>query len=271
MSWSLTTHEPGLRSPESHLEQSFRKVFTERVTALGATVKETPGPMGNRLSITFPGGARQWTLEPQVQMGGCRPDFVLRSSQGGLPAVAIFTDGWLYHASPAHNRIADDARKRQDLRDSGVIVLGITAQDVARAESGTFEAPAWLNDGAIAELMKSGATFRPQNVEAIRRGPIDFLLAWIQNPDVDGLRGLANQLPFLFAPSARHFQIGPNGGPGRRGRAPAARPGPCPSRWRPGQRRLVVERRLGRLPHQGTERGSPGDGAGGRRPDGSSR
>ena len=78
--------------------------------------------MGNRLSITFPGGVRQWTLEPQVQMGGCRPDFVLRSSQGGLPAVAIFTDGWLYHASPAHNRIADDARKRQDLRDSGVIV-----------------------------------------------------------------------------------------------------------------------------------------------------
>jgi ATP-dependent helicase YprA (DUF1998 family) len=206
MSWSLTTHEPGLRSPESHLEQSFRKVFTERVAALGATVKETPGPMGNRLSITFPGGVRQWTLEPQVQMHGCRADFVLRSSQGGLPAVAVFTDGWLYHASPAHNRIADDARKRQDLRESGVIVLGVTAQDVARAESGTFEAPAWLNDGAIAELMKSGATFRPQNVEAIRRGPVDFLLAWIQNPDVDGLRGLANQIPFLFAPSARHFQ-----------------------------------------------------------------
>ena len=207
MSWSLTTHEPGLRSPESHLEQSFRKVFTERVVALGATVKETPGPSGNRLSITFPGGVRQWTLEPQVQMRGCRPDFVLRSSQGGLPTVAIFTDGWLYHASPAHNRIADDARKRQDLRDSGVIVLGVTAQDVARADSGTPGAPPWLNDGTIAELMRSGATFRPQNVEAIRRGPVDFLLAWIQNPDLDGCRGLANQVPFLFAPSARHFPM----------------------------------------------------------------
>ena len=197
MSWSLTTHEPELRSPESHLEQSFRKVFTERVTALGATVKETPGPMGNRLSITFPGGVRQWTLEPQVQMRGCRPDFVLRSSQGGLPAVAIFTDGWLYHASPAHNRIADDARKRQDLRDSGVIVLGITAQDVARrARTEPSTRPHGCNDGVIAELMRSGATFRPQNVEAIRRGPVDFLLAWIQNPDVDGYRGLANQIPY---------------------------------------------------------------------------
>ena len=146
MSWSLTTHEPALPSPESHLEQSFRKVFTERVTALGATVKETPGPKGNRLSITFPGATRQWTLEPQVQMGGSRPDFVLRSSQGSLPAVAIFTDGWLYHASPAHNRIADDARKRQELRDGGAIVLGITARDVEQARNGTFEAPAWLNE-----------------------------------------------------------------------------------------------------------------------------
>ena len=109
-------------------------MFTERVTALGATVKETPGPQGNRLSITFPGGTRQWTLEPQVQMGGSRPDFVLRSSQGSLPAVAIFTDGWLYHASPARNRIADDARKRQELRDGGVIVLGITARDVEHAQ-----------------------------------------------------------------------------------------------------------------------------------------
>jgi ATP-dependent helicase YprA (DUF1998 family) len=207
MSWPLTTHEPELRSPESHLEQSFRKVFTDRVAALGATIKETPGPQGNRLSITFPAGIRQWTLEPQVQMGGCRPDFVLRSSQGGLPTVAIFTDGWLYHASPAHNRIADDARKRQDLRDSGVIVLGITAQDVVHAENGVYDSPPWLHEEVVAELMRSNVTFGPKNVEAIRRGPIDFLLSWIQSPDVDGHRVLADRLPFLFAPSSRQFLI----------------------------------------------------------------
>ena len=114
MSWSLTAEEPGPARPESHLEQSFRKVFTERVQALGATVKETPGPNGNRLTITFPGGARQWILEPQAKMGSSRPDFVLRSSQASLPPVAIFTDGWLYHAPARHNRIADDAQKRQD-------------------------------------------------------------------------------------------------------------------------------------------------------------
>ena len=209
MSWSLTTHEPALPSPESHLEQSFRKVFTERVIALGATVKETPGPQGNRLSITFPGATRQWTLEPQVQMSGSRPDFVLRSSQGSLPVVVIFTDGWLYHASPAHNRIADDARKRQELRDGGVIVLGITARDVEYARAGTVEAPAWLRDDVIAALLGSGVTFRPHNVEAIRRGPVGFLLSWIQSPDIDGLRALANHLPLMFAPAGQHFTMDP--------------------------------------------------------------
>ena len=121
--------------------------------------------------------------------------------------MAIFTDGWLYHASPAHNRIADDARKRQDLRDSGVIVLGITAQDVVHAQNGSYDAPAWLREDVVAELMRSNVTFRPQNVEAIRRGPVDFLLSWIQSPDVDGHRVLANRLPFLFAPGSRQFPI----------------------------------------------------------------
>ena len=250
MSWSLTTHEPVLPSPESHLEQSFRKVFTERVTALGATVKETPGPQGNRLSITFPGATRQWTLEPQVQMGSSRPDFVLRSSQGSLPVVAIFTDGWLYHASPAHNRIADDARKRQELRDGGVIVLGITARDVEHARNGTNEAPAWLRDDVIANLMSSSVTFRPQNVEAIRRGPIDFLLSWIQSPDVDGLRVLANHLPFMFAPTAQHFTMDPTADLAREAAlrlldpdriTPAGDAGTAAWWWSAG---------LGRLPHQ---------------------
>ena len=55
--------------------------------------------------------------------------------------------------------------------------------------------------------MRSNVTFRPQNVEAIRRGPVDFLLSWIQSPDVDGHRVLANRLPFLFAPVSRQFSI----------------------------------------------------------------
>lgn len=209
MSWPLTTEEPTQPTVESHLEQGFRTVFTQRVTALGATIKESPGPNGNRLTITFPGAARRWTLEPQVLMGGCKPDFVLSSSQGGLPPVAIFTDGWQYHASPARNRIADDAQKRQALRDGGAIVLGITARDVENAQAGTHETPGWWHDYVAAELLTSSAAFSSHNAGAIRHVPFGFLLAWIQNPDLQRYRALATRLPFMFAPGAQHLWLDP--------------------------------------------------------------
>ena len=102
--------------------------------------------------------------------------------------------------------------------------------------------------------MRSGVTFRPQNVEAIRRGPVDFLLSWIQSPDVDGHRVLANRLPFLFAPSAQAVPDGRGGRPGPRGRAAC-----CSTQivllpaGDSGSVSLVVERRLGRLPHHAGE------------------
>jgi len=207
MSWSLTEEEPARPDPESHLEQRFRAVFRERVTQLGATVKESPGPRGNRLTVTFPGHGRTWTLEPQVLMGSSKPDFVLTSSQGGLPPVAIFTDGRGYHATQARNRIADDAAKRQDLRDGGAIVLGITAQDIAAAQAGIPQPPPWLRDDTIAELMQESPGFSRDHVDAIRRGPFQFLLAWLQNPDVAGYRALAGQVPFLFVPDGTHLSL----------------------------------------------------------------
>src|SRR5262249_1975539 len=82
-------------------------------------------------------------------------------------------------------------------------------RDVEHARNGSDKAPVWLRDDVIATMLGSGVTFRPQNVEAIRRGPVDFLLSWIQSPDVDGLRALANHLPLRFAPAAQHFTMHP--------------------------------------------------------------
>ena len=243
MRWSLTADEPGIGSPESHLEQSFRKFFTDRVQALGATVRETPGSFGNRLTITFPGGVRQWILEPQANMGSSRPDFVLRSSQATIPPVAIFTDGWFYHASTSHNRIADDARKRQILADDGVIVLAVTARDIEQAERGPAAStaasppggPLWLNDGMLGELMSASGAFRQQNVDAVRRGPLAFLISWIQNPDPAGQRALADKLPFLFALGARQFQLSAAADLAREAAALLRSPDYTPPATEPGQ------------------------------------
>ena len=75
-------------------------------------MKESPGPEGNRLTITFPAQIGNGRWSRRCWWEDSKPDFLLSSNQGGLPNVAIFTDGWQYHASPAHNRIADDAQKR---------------------------------------------------------------------------------------------------------------------------------------------------------------
>ena len=199
MAWRVTKTEPAVADAESHLEQRFRKVFGERLADLGATVRETPGTWGNTLHITFPNATRTWTLEPQVQLGGVRPDFVLRSSQHTLPKVAIFADGWRYHAVTARNRIADDARKRRDLRAQDTVVLAITWADLERAERRAVDQPPWHNAERLAILMERTASFGPDHAEAVTRGPIDLLLGWIQKPDPDGLAGLANELPWLFA------------------------------------------------------------------------
>jgi len=210
MTWTLTKQEPPSPPVESHLEQSFRTAFAARVTALGATVKESPGPQGNRLTITFPNATRLWTLEPQVLLTGSKPDFVLSSSQASSPPVAIFTDSALYHASVSHNRIADDAHKRQVLRDGGAIVLAITATDVQNATTGIRDVPPWLHDHVVAELMSSSISVSNDVVEAVRKGPIDLLLAWIQNPDIAGRRVLARYLPMMFAVGAEYFRLSPD-------------------------------------------------------------
>ena len=209
LTWTLTGQEPASPPVESHLEQSFRTVFGARVTALGATVKESPGPHGNRLTMTFPNATRQWTLEPQVLLTGSKPDFVLSSSQASLPPVAIFTDSRLYHASTTHNRIAEDAQKRTVLRDSGAIVIAITATDVQNAQTGIDDDPSWLHDHVVAELMSSSISISISNVEAIRKGPIDLLLAWIQNPDIEGRRVLARYLPMMFADGTELLPVTP--------------------------------------------------------------
>ncbi len=57
--------------------------------------------------------------------------------------------------------------------------------------------------------MSSTVGFGNQNLDAIRRGPIDLLLAWIQNPDLTGTRALARHLPMMFAVGAMHLRIDP--------------------------------------------------------------
>ena len=204
MGWVCGSVEPAGFDPESHLEQQFRSVLAGRLKAAGATVKDTPTMQGNRSVITLGGSGRVWTLEPQQLVLGCKPDFLLRCNDGAIPEVAIFTDGWKYHATPLINRLADDAAKRGVLRESGRVVLAITWADLEAAEAGSVQPPPWLQADDSGPILEStGGALTSASLALVAGGPIDFLIGWIQDPQPAASERLANWLPLFLLSNAQ--------------------------------------------------------------------
>lgn len=129
MPWVIVDDEPADDDPESALERRFRTEFARRLDALGANVSQTPSDRGIVLTISL-GPGNRWTLRPQENVLGSKPDFLLTSANPGVPPTAIFTDGRRWHATATHNRIADDAEKRRNLRDGGYQVIAVTHEDL---------------------------------------------------------------------------------------------------------------------------------------------
>ena len=177
--------------------------------------------MGNRLTITLGGTGRVWTLEPQQPISGCKPDFVLRCSDGAIPEVAVFTDGWRWHASAATNRLADDAHKREVLRGTGRVVLAITWEDLEAAETDSVTPPDWYSADHAAEIMQeAGGELSTTALNLITAGPIDWLIGWIHDPQPAAVERLANWLPLFLLGAAQHRSV-----VGKAARQP--RPSPC--------------------------------------------
>ena len=200
--WTIT-EQPPPEDPESHLEQRFRKVFVERLKKLGATVTEVPGAFGNAVRATVPGQQRRWTLSPQVNLENSRPDFVLETDDTTVPAVAVFTDGHTFHATVAQNRLADDAAKRQILRDTGRVVLSVTADDLRQAEDGAVAPPSWFAETTVQQLISQPPFMAsPAAYAGLRDGPIDWLLTWISAPSPANVQMVARAVPMFLLPFA---------------------------------------------------------------------
>ncbi|MBT8225806.1 MAG: DEAD/DEAH box helicase [Dactylosporangium sp.] len=206
--WTVTEVPPH-EEPESHLERAFHRLFVGRLRRNGAAVTEVPGPTGNAVRFTLPGAHRQWTLTPQANVGDSRPDFLLETNDMNIPAVAIFTDGRAYHATAAINRLADDADKRANLRDTGMVVLGVTIDDiVAPDETGSGSAPSWYNAGLAGNLMNvPHFQAPPEAYRALGRGPVNWLVEWVTNPSPDAVRAVARAVPMFLSTGAQPVQV----------------------------------------------------------------
>ncbi|MER6616598.1 DEAD/DEAH box helicase [Streptomyces xantholiticus] len=134
---------------ESDLELRFIKAFDRWLAAPGnaapADHEQTPtGRQGKQFTLVRPGGGPvRWEVVAQKDLHGyrTRPDLLFRPVAGdtttdGAPPlpIAVYLDGYRWHASSRTNRIAADAAKRALLRADGILVWQITWDDVVAWE-----------------------------------------------------------------------------------------------------------------------------------------
>jgi hypothetical protein len=169
-------------------------------------VSETPGAAGNVVRFTLPGTHRHWTLTPQANVGDARPDFLLETTDMNVPAVAVFADGHAYHATAAVNRLAEDAGKRTNLRGTGLVVLAVTSHDVTTGE-GT-DPPTWYNPDLAGNLMNV-PPFQapPEAYRTLGRGPVDWLVDWVSQPQPNAVRNVARAVPMFLSKGAQPVLI----------------------------------------------------------------
>ena len=118
--WRITDEAVRAGTGESPLEVRFRAALAE-LLGKEMTVRTTSDPSGAP-ALEIDGG--RWRIRPQLDARGTRPDFTCLRPGDHNP-IAIFTDGRSYHASRAHNRLADDADKRARLRAAGYRVISV--------------------------------------------------------------------------------------------------------------------------------------------------
>ena len=137
--WDVTDTAVRAGTGESPLEVRFRTELADRLGAEMA-VRTTSDPSGAP-ALELDGG--RWRIRPQLDVRGTRPDFTCLRP-GGRSPIAVFTDGHTFHATHAHNRLADDADKRARLRAAGYRVIAVGVEDLG----GPWD-PAWLNEHIV--------------------------------------------------------------------------------------------------------------------------
>ncbi|RNL83012.1 DEAD/DEAH box helicase [Halostreptopolyspora alba] len=185
---------------ESELEARFLTALRAWASEPGARRSFSHGGRVNDrrtadVRVTGPDGAVvSWRVILQNTIKRTRPDVVFQRRDSGTQRVAVYLDGYAYHAAPDYNRLADDAAKRARLRAAGITVFQLTWEDIAYWETGQVpHSPPWKpygHEGQMAarrfyQQQGGSAEELPQTVWT---SPIDTLLAFLTDPDQERWR-----------------------------------------------------------------------------------
>ena len=186
---------------DSDLERRFRRAFRAAATELpGASVAVRSSDRGEVVSVML--GGRTFTLTPQVDIAGTRPDYVLTWQGSDVEGIAIYTDGATFHATGGNNRIADDAVKRMRLRRHGYLPMVVTHTDLdedLRRKDGEDQGglPRLLVERTAQLWAQQNATNRDHH-ELLRATPLGLLLDVLRHGSTRRLRYLATELPLIL-------------------------------------------------------------------------
>ncbi|WP_289009414.1 DEAD/DEAH box helicase [uncultured Thermomonospora sp.] len=145
------------------------------------------------LRIKGPDGIiRHWRVTLQNTIRGTRPDVLFDPVDSRSPQVAVYLDGYAYHAAPGINRLADDAAKRARLRAHGRLVFQLTWDDLDEWQEREFAPngdrtplrepyPRTARDKAQ-ELYRRLGGDPADLVRTMWTNPIDTLLAYLADP-----------------------------------------------------------------------------------------
>jgi len=185
---------------ESELESRFLQGllnWADRPDSPGSLTKSgiVDGKQIGDLRISGPDGAvTHWRMTLQNTLPGTRPDVVFERLDAARLVVAVYLDGYRYHANVEHNRLANDAAIRTRLRAQGVVVFQLTWDDV-EGWTGAERPRVWppyqglAQDAARGILRGPRGDGDPADLERyIWANPVDLLLSFLASPDAEWRR-----------------------------------------------------------------------------------
>ncbi|MBX6722551.1 MAG: DUF1998 domain-containing protein, partial [Dactylosporangium sp.] len=188
---------------ESELEARFLRALEERGRTPGSGFTFTRESVGGparvgelRFAPVRPGepGTR-WRMRLQNTIHGTRPDVHFIRLDGERIEVAVYLDGYQYHAASDilgrdGNRIADDADKRNVLRGHGFRVFQVTWDDVERWRGATVSRPeVWPPYGGLVQekvrdiYRQLSGRDASELATTLWAQPLDQLFAFLADPD----------------------------------------------------------------------------------------
>ena len=187
------------RIEESELERRFKVAMqvwaskTENVsmTPVAAKVK---GRDAFEIRIGEGDNLIRYRMEEQEGLSttpSTTPDFIFRRTDERAPEVAVYLDGYQFHASSDINNIADDATKRAAVRESGRWIWNMVWSDVAQFhEAIGRDNPRPAPNRSILQGPAKSVAKQIQNAESGRldcevaeQNPMSQLLSYLKDPD----------------------------------------------------------------------------------------